>query len=150
MKRKEPTATWSSRRSSQLKDKSEHEIREAYFGYQMMVKAKEIRGYHGKYMTPSFIPEEQLDSGKQMGDMYFAMLKSILWAAECHEKATKAVARLPNVQGIIFIINDDLMITIFVHLYVQIKLPLLKGYMIKRCWTLMRQSGVQRHGFHSL
>ena len=67
MKRKEPTATWSSRRSSQLKDKSEHEIREVYFGYQMMVKAKEIRGYHGKYMTPSFIPEEQLDSGKQMG-----------------------------------------------------------------------------------
>lgn len=108
LKRREPTATWSSRRSSQLKDKSEHDIRQAYFGCQMMAKAKEIRAYHGKYMTSSFIPEEQLDSGKQMGDMYYAMLKSILWAAECHEKATKAAARLPNVQGNIVITNDDL------------------------------------------
>jgi len=71
LKRKEPTVTWSSRRANQLKGKSEQEIRDAYFGYHMMEKARSIKGYIGKYMTPSFIPEEQLDSGKQMGDMYF-------------------------------------------------------------------------------
>ena len=109
MRRKEPTATWTSRRAGQLNGKTEHEIREIYFGSQMIVKAKEIKAYHSKYMTPSFIPEHELDSGMQMGDMYFALLKSILWAVECHIKATKAVARLANVTGtsyIVFVGND--------------------------------------------
>ena len=111
LKRKEPTATWSSRRANQPKDKSEHEIREAYFGYHMMEKARSIKAYIGKYMTPSFILEEQLDSGKQMGDMYFSMLKLILWAAECHAKVNKAAARLPNATGTTFTRNDDDIVT---------------------------------------
>jgi hypothetical protein len=112
LKRKEPTVTWSSRRANQLKHKSEQEIRDAYFGYHMMEKARSIKGYIGKYMTPSFIPEEQLDSGKQMGDMYFSMLKLILWAAECHSKVNKAAARLPNATGTTFTRNDDDIVTL--------------------------------------
>ena len=38
-----------------------------------------------------------------MSDMYLAMRKKILWPADCLEKATKAVARLSNVQG-----NNDI------------------------------------------
>jgi len=104
LRKKEPTATWTARHKSMLDTKTAHEIRETYFGSQMLLKAREIRGYHNKYMTPSFIPEEQLDSGKQMGDMYFSLLKYILWAAECHVKATKAVNRLTNVSGTIYIV----------------------------------------------
>jgi hypothetical protein len=116
MKQKEPTATWISRRNTSLKGRTEHEIREAYFGCQMIAKAKIIKGYHSKYMTPNFIPEDQLDSGKQMGDMYFSLLKSILWAADCHEKATKAVDKLKNVTGRSFSIYFDIVIMLFIYM----------------------------------
>lgn len=99
MRTKVPTTTWSSRHAGQLLEKSSHEIKEAYFGYQMIQRALATRSYIFKYMNPSFIPEESLDSGKQMGDMYYAMLWKILWAAECMIKSTKSVGRLTNVQG---------------------------------------------------
>lgn len=67
----------------------------------MILRALATRGYIFKYMNPSFISEESLDSGKQMGDMYYAMLWKILWAAECLTKSTKQVSRLTNVEGAI-------------------------------------------------
>ena len=65
----------------------------------MINLAKETKAYIFKYMTPSYVPEEDLESGMQMSDMYLAMRKKILWPAECHEKATKAITRMPNVHG---------------------------------------------------
>ena len=99
MRGKIPTTTWAKRHNGQLSALSGHQIKEAYFGHQMISLAKETRAYIFKYMNPSYISEEELDSGKQMGDMYHAMLKKILWTADCMLKTTKAVGRMSNVAG---------------------------------------------------
>jgi len=45
MRIKQPTTTWSSRRTGQLVDKTAHEIKEVYFGSQMINLAKETKAY---------------------------------------------------------------------------------------------------------
>jgi len=46
-------------------------------------------------MNPSWIPEEELMSGKSMGDYYYNLLEKILWPANCLQQATHGAIRSP-------------------------------------------------------
>ena len=95
MRNKLPTATWSKRNQAQLVEKTPYEIKEAYFGYSTVQLAKSTKAFIFKFMNPSWIPEEDLMSGKSMGDYYFNLLEKILWPAECLTKATLGAIKVP-------------------------------------------------------
>lgn len=76
-------------------EKTPHESKEAYFGYSMVQLAKSTKAYMFKHMNPSWIPEEELQSGKNMGDYYYNLLEKILWPADCLSKATLGAIRTP-------------------------------------------------------
>jgi len=61
----------------------------------MIQLAKSTKAYIFKYMNASWIPEEELLSGRTMGDYYFNLLEKILWPADCLSKATVVAAKLP-------------------------------------------------------
>jgi len=61
----------------------------------MVQLAKTTKAYMFKYMNPSWIPEEELMSGKSMGDYYYNLLEKILWPADCLQKATQGAIRSP-------------------------------------------------------
>ena len=99
MRNKSPTTTWIHRHKGGLTGRTERELKEAYFGHQIEVRAQKIKTQVSGLMTPSFIAEDDLDSGMQMNDMYLAMLKLILFPADLMAKITLSVKRMPNVQG---------------------------------------------------
>ncbi len=65
----------------------------------MQLRANNVKSQIGKLMTPSFIAEDDLDSGMQMNYMYLAMLKLILYPADLMAKITVSVKRMHNVLG---------------------------------------------------
>ena len=99
MRLKSPTTSWSTRRQSQLENKSIHEMKEAYFGSQMLDLAKKNRSYVLNLMNPSFISGPDLKSGQEEGDMYEAMRKLVLFPADVLAKTTLTVKRMANVVG---------------------------------------------------
>jgi len=54
----------------------------------MVQLAKSTKAYIFKFTNPSWIQEEQLMSGKSIGDYYYNLLENILWPADCFTKAT--------------------------------------------------------------
>jgi len=103
MRLKSPTTSWSTRRQSQLENKNIHEMKEAYFGFQMLELARKNRSYILDLMNPSFISGADLKSGQEEGDMYEAMRKLVLFPADVLAKTTLTVKRMANVVGNIII-----------------------------------------------
>jgi len=104
MRLKSPTTSWSIRKQGSLNDKSLHEIKEAYFGSQMVVLASKMKTYISKYMTPNYICGHDLKSGQEEGDMYEAMRTLVLYPADVLTKTSLTVKRMANVIGNTFFI----------------------------------------------
>ena len=109
MRQKLPTETFLSRNKTALTGKTPREKSEASFGSTMLALARHSRTYICKYMLPSHIDDEDLDSGMGPQDKYKAMREKILSVADNLEKITASVNRNQTITGnYLSLLNFDL------------------------------------------
>jgi len=99
MKKKGMTETYDKRNKTALNGKDSHMKNQIAFGNTMVSIAKSCRTYIFKYMLPSYIHEDDLDSGMQMQDMWYAMRKLVLYGVDITEKITASVNRNTSITG---------------------------------------------------
>jgi len=93
------TETYDKRNKTALNGKDRQMKNKIAFGNTMVCIAKTCRTYIFKHMTPSYIQEDDLDSGMQMQDMWYAMRKLVLYGVDHTEKITASVNRNTSITG---------------------------------------------------
>jgi len=101
------TETYDKRNKTALNGKDRQMKNKIAFGNTMVSIAKTCRTYIFKHMLPSYIQEDDLDSGMQMQDMWYAMRKLVLYGVDHTEKITASVNRNTSLTSnqIVFLIS---------------------------------------------